>query len=599
MNLCFIHSATTLDAFPAAASKSTHFVCPDWMTQQQLRGRGLHASLASDEITPELGQRIDDFALALSCNWYRDQGRDFTLLDGVSLGALYEYMVWLQTLQPAYKRLAAVAALFERESPARIWLDADMPRWLGEAVSSLSGRHGIPLEHLAAGAEVTMPDSLAPWRPWSLRPVDRLVLGAYNATADVARLFRRGDRIRLLACYYPALDLLFDALASDPRFDVFFLERPPASVLRKHLGRGSRFLFPRHETAPCTLSRVAEIQEQWASVRADSAYRAQYLCDRSDGWPLMAADLDRFFSETLPRLAGDAAAYREAIARQHIDFILLPFDTVPILRSAIEIGKALGISSMIALHGLPAIYNTRHNCCGDYLAAWGVGVIDVYKALGCSTARMWAAGSPKLDVYVSRPKHSRDAIRRILILTNPKSANSSLWADDEPEEYILAVFDALRDWPKIELIVRPHPSELPAYYRDLLAPLASSCLRIEADTPIAPLMDQCDLLITPATTVVLEAMLLDKPVIWFNPTHHILPPPFTGEWMEELTDAETLRDRLGEIIAQGKRPAAETQRILDAFAGPVDGCASQRILDWIADLTGNAHPRAGRQPGSA
>jgi hypothetical protein len=42
-------------------------------------------------------------------------------------------------------------------------------------------------------------------------------------------------------------------------------------------------------------------------------------------------------------------------------------------------------------------------------------------------------------------------------------------------------------------------------------------------------------------------------------------------------------------MAQGKRPEAETQRILDAFAGPVDGRASQRILDWIADLTGNAN----------
>lgn len=591
MDLAFVNSTLALASAPDGVQSSSHVVCFDWATLHALQERGLDASLCSDEITPTLGRRLNDCAFALSQEWYRHHGEDFTQADGVSLGAMYEQMVWFQTLLPAYKYLAAVTALIDRESPAKIWLDHSANRWARQAVERVARVRAIPVErittattlHGAAGAA-----SLAPWRPWSLRPIDRIVLQAYNMAAAASRVLRRGKRIKVLASYYPALDVVFEALAADARFEVLFLERPPASVLRRHLTRGNRFLFPRHHDRSQTSRWVREIRARWESARTDQDYQRFYVCDGLDGWPLVASDVARFFEDTLPRLAENAAAYRAALSDQQIDMILLPFDAPPMQRTAVEIGKALGIPSMVLLHGLPGIYNRRDNCCADYFAAWGQGNITIYDSLGCTTDRMQVVGSPTLDKYRTVPRRASDPVKRIVILTNPKDSSSTLSGDDDPERYILSIFEALPASSDFELVVRPHPAELASYYRDLLAPLELPNLTIQAGTPIDVLLAQTDVLITPVSTVALEAMVLGIPVVWFNISKSTYPPPFAAGWFEELSAVEGLRSRLREVIGEGAAPTNNTARILDDFAGPVDGHASGRILAWILSVTSHA-----------
>ena len=579
MDLCFVRDTTALAWLPQPALDS-HFICFDWATQQALRARGLCVSLLSDAITPALGKQLDEFVFALSFEWYRDRGADFTQLDGVSLGAIYEDMIWFQTLLPGYKHLAAVAALTERESPARIWLDTRVDSRVKETIEYLAALRALPLERITVPSKAGAADSTAHWQPWSLRAIDRLVLGAYNVVANGARLAQRGRRIRLLASYYPALGPVFDALAHDSRFEVYFLERPPAAVLRRHLGKGSRFLFPKPRRRAKGKARVAEIQTQWRRVRDQAEYRREFAWNGLDGWRVVASDLDRFFSVRLPQLAADVAAYRRAVRDHKIDMILLPFDTPPVQRMAVEVGRTMHIPSLVALHGLPGTYNRRYNCCADYFAAWGPAIIEIYKALGCSTGRMCVTGSPILDTYLPLQRRARDSMRRVLVLTNPKDYGSTRSGDDDPERYILAALDGLRDSPEFKIVVRPHPAESAAYYRALLAPLGLPNLVIQEGMPIKALLLQTDLLITPVSTVALEAMMLGIPIVWFDTSRHSSPPPFASGWIEPVKDTQTLR----KLVLEPMPPRMDAERIRESFAGPMDGRASQRILDWITSL---------------
>ncbi|MBI4789821.1 MAG: hypothetical protein HY782_22540 [Chloroflexi bacterium] len=585
MDLCFLKNAAALRGLPQGELDATHFVCFDWTTRQQLRERGLSVSLSSDEITPMLGKRLDEFAFALSCDWHRHCGEDFTKLEGVSLGAIYEHMLWFQTLLPAYRYLAAVARLIERQSPARIWLQDELDHRVVDAVESTANLRHIPVERIAA-ANAVGEDGVVPWRPVSLRPVDH-VLRAYNFAADLIRFSRLGRRIRLLASYYPTLQRLFETVAEDPRFGLYFLERPPASILSRWLRRGSRFLFPHSQSDHGTTRRVVEIQAQWKQVRHDPDYRRKFVCDDLDGWQSVAGDLDQFFGEILVDLAHQVAGCRAAIRAHEIDLILVPFDAPPVQRMLIEVGRALDIPSMVVLHGLPGAYNARYNCCADYFASWGPATIEIYKTLGCSTTNMRVTGSPKLDTYLPIPKRPRIPVRSILILTNPQDYSSTLPAEDDPEHYIFTVLAACRDLRECEFVVRPHPAESPIRYRDWLAPLALPNLSIQARTPIETLLAQADLVITPVSTVALEAMALGIPILWFDVARSSPPPPFAAGWLQPVRTAQELAACLKTIVREDKLPPTNTARILESFAGPIDGGASRRILDWIARIAGD------------
>jgi CDP-glycerol glycerophosphotransferase (TagB/SpsB family) len=186
----------------------------------------------------------------------------------------------------------------------------------------------------------------------------------------------------------------------------------------------------------------------------------------------------------------------------------------------------------------------------------------------------------------------------VLVLTRTKWADVLVGSSDfEPERYALAVAGALREAGLRDAVLRPHPAESSAYYEELLA-AAGVSLRVDASRPFGEALAEADLVISAFSTTNLEVMLRGKPLLCVNLTRGLdYAPPFDGRWgVPVIRDAAELSRRLARLVSD---PAAEAAaltasygRVLDAYVGPADGRAADRVLDALRGLArrGRAAP---------
>ena len=81
------------------------------------------------------------------------------------------------------------------------------------------------------------------------------------------------------------------------------------------------------------------------------------------------------------------------------------------------------------------------------------------------------------------------------------------------------------------------------------------------------------------STVLIEAMLLGRPVLCVNLTSEIDPPPFTAEWgLPPAKSGEELTRRLQGLKAGG---TGAYPRVIERFLGPADGSAGRRVAEAV------------------
>jgi len=160
--------------------------------------------------------------------------------------------------------------------------------------------------------------------------------------------------------------------------------------------------------------------------------------------------------------------------------------------------------------------------------------------------------------------------------------------DRESKEMILCFRDICRSADALPL-VRRHPSR----HRGWLAETAG--VQWVDDLPLYPLLRACELIVTRASTVGLEAALLGRPVVTFHP--HEGPNPFPlaeggvtlgARTLEELSAA--VRCALYDASLRTELGRTRARRLLSDFG--CDGHAAERVADLVEELV--AHPRESR-----
>ncbi len=195
----------------------------------------------------------------------------------------------------------------------------------------------------------------------------------------------------------------------------------------------------------------------------------------------------------------------------------------------------------------------RHLDSEDYVCTWGKFQSQVYREMDPACRdNIRTTGHPRFDLYRPRWRsyYQEDARRLrarygdfILINTNLARANNQ-WGDDfvfspyngfNPEQLDSRIH-AVHEWayknqqlshfvrlvhrlhvvfPDIPVVVRPHPSEAPDFYRLVFKGLHS--VHVLHDGPVAPWLLACRCMIHDGCTTGLEAYLGDAKIINFRP----------------------------------------------------------------------------------
>lgn len=234
---------------------------------------------------------------------------------------------------------------------------------------------------------------------------------------------------------------------------------------------------------------------------------------------------------------------------------------------------------------------------GDFLCASGPSVAaEIAERRGLDQARIWATGYPAMD-RLFRAAGSRPAGKRPCVLFAPTDRPMLSSAEMLGADVVELIARGRSD---IDIVLKPHPrhAEAPpawlASWRELAATNANVALIDDPAAPAAAALAAADVLISDASSVMLEYLALDRPIVLisnperFNDPTHFDSAGYEWAWRdmgEEVHDIELLSEAVQRALdGPGERATARGAYRAKLFGDLTDGEGARRIADRIGAI---------------
>lgn len=536
-------------------------------------------------------QAIWEQAYALAQQWYRSADLDPTLFQGVSLGAIIEIEMWY-VWRSLLEDLAVLRRILEHYAPTSI---------------TLATYRNQRLAHLLAALGVTHVETRTPPRIAQIRrQFSRDQRTALFKTMELDRHVRllalaaRQRRIRpRLPQQHPIDTLALLELPGSYYAESLLpvLQHVPNSALLlmdpRHMQRAAQSGYPQlafsSYVAPF-LGRLAHDTLFWRKVfrqhRADLHKNAQV--DGIDLWPAVAGRLSRVFALKLPLVAAEVRAAEALLQNHRVQSLLLVSDAHHGSRLITLVGRKLGVTSVVVQHGAtfaPWGYIPLH---ADRFAAWGAISRQWMLDRGADPERVVITGQPRFDRLANRAPVERTT------LGLPAQGRLLLWILDpfpiaENRAVLSRLATVLAGHPDLRLIIRPHPSMSDTAW---LAAETAAHPTIQVSPATHNLHDIiacCDAVLTQGSTVGIEALALDRPVIIFpsDPADGV-QGAFPASAVVHCATNEDLHVAMQHLFTQSD-PSAELLNARRAFITDalyrLDGRSAERVAALITHHT--------------
>ncbi|MDP3938292.1 MAG: CDP-glycerol glycerophosphotransferase family protein [Deltaproteobacteria bacterium] len=251
-----------------------------------------------------------------------------------------------------------------------------------------------------------------------------------------------------------------------------------------------------------------------------------------------------------------------------------------------------GIPSLTLQHGMMVGDMGYTPVVSTKFAAWGDASARWLQARGVPAEKIEVTGAPRLDAIVNRKPIPRETIatqlrinpaaRWIVLATNPITfaRNAAM---------VGVARDGLRSWgEQAVLIVKLHPSEDAAPYRALIAWSDNAAVVRHGEVDLYDLLAAADAVLTFHSSVGLEAMMLERPVVSLEAFGEENPLPYAreGAAVSARSAAElvaALRRELdpGEIGTERRELRA---RFISDNLFAADGKSGERVRELIKTL---------------
>lgn len=228
------------------------------------------------------------------------------------------------------------------------------------------------------------------------------------------------------------------------------------------------------------------------------------------------------------------ASFKSALGESGIDAVLVPNDLDLFSKIAIDSMKELGKKSMLFSHGLPGIYDIRHDARCDYLVVWGKQIKENFIKAGFAKDRIFVSGHPTYQSYTV--SDVRSGLDDILVLS--KSMPGGQYPDAVRISdrgriifYLYSIQRVLAEHKVKKVKLRVHPSENPEWYQKYV----DNDFFILDREPLSQSLKKATLVLGPTSTVLLEALIQGINYLVYEPsestidlTNFALVPPFDG-----------------------------------------------------------------------
>lgn len=188
-------------------------------------------------------------------------------------------------------------------------------------------------------------------------------------------------------------------------------------------------------------------------------------------------------------------------------------------RTAGLFAHAMGLPRFALEHG--SIFPDKPNWLGvpvDLVCVWGQASHNSLVQFGIPHKSLAITGAPRYDrAFNSHAAKERSSVkrRRVLVATSGPGDSVSHAAF---QGFIKTLYEAIRQAPHIEWIIRLHPKDRERFYSDVFRPTPSNVAFLSSSSrqpklDIFEQLDGVDALITICSTSALDAMVMGVPVI--------------------------------------------------------------------------------------
>lgn len=271
-----------------------------------------------------------------------------------------------------------------------------------------------------------------------------------------------------------------------------------------------------------------------------------------------------------------------------------PRPFVYLLITLISVSNPIQFVKKMTVEMLKSTYAISSYTGGLNIAVMSSFAKDAHVSMGAPADKVFVTGQPRFDL-IGQTKFDRAHIMTglgvsgnkgiVVLATQPLGA---LWTENEREEFVEAVVSAMSEFPEKQLVIKLHPGERIEEYQETLDRIENGKALICQNIDLYQLLHACDLLMTAHSTVALEAMILNKPVITINLTGKpdLMPYAQSGAALgvyrkEDLTPAinKALHDPEVRRSLEKSR-----KKFISEHAYKLDGQASKRVAELIIRL---------------
>ena len=591
------------------------FSCNEELLEElQERGLPVLSVEKRKELSQTLFKGVDEFAIHLAENWYREPWiRPYQQYRSIDTAGIYErdmtyYLLWL-----AMNTLLIQYAI-EKTSPRKIYyllpqkpavaqiLDAD-ERLAYRVVPFLHERRKYDFEEIPFAAVKTkkMEKGVSPPKTWL-----KSLLGRVIGT-DFDRYHSSGGAPPgvLFSSDLKHVFELMKLFKEKPT--PFFYARPNHGIrtfmaIRKW---GFRFLKPpRQTTRPRPEVHLLEDRLRREEFSLEDFSSSLYHFGGIDFFPLLRQKWVEVFPAIHSEQRREIDAFSQFFDRQAIRLIVTDEDVCPFNKLLVQVARTRGIPSVVLQNGAMGQPKGFTPLSANFIFCWGENDKRRLLEWGVPEARIRVTGCSRYDPFFARKQswsrsEGKARLSKPVVLFVGSPYHESYRPDfvrthinRESHFRTIAVLGELMDaYPRFQFVYKFHPRDLHAEATQVYLRRQEKEGRIsfEQKGPLEPLLFSAEYVLAQWSTACIEAILLEKPLLIVNFESDYDPLPFTkdGVAMKAKTEEE-FKQHFKEMVEMDGQKLDEWKECMRRYAArlhkPNQGNASQEIFSELQAL---------------
>lgn len=331
-----------------------------------------------------------------------------------------------------------------------------------------------------------------------------------------------------------------------------------------------------------------ELAKTWSSLIKDNKFKGLWTYDGVSIWISLELGFTYYFLDKFIEVVRYGELVKEIVHLEKPDVIVTIDDRSPFGKTVNVISKSLGVPTLIVQHGMINDHPIVGPICSDKIAVFGQACKDALVKRNTNPDDVVVTGQTRFDVLINK-KFDRNWIYDKLNIDKKKGlivfASTDL-SDDEKEMIVRGLCNAMKGFPEKQLIIKPHPSDNKKQFLDLLGELNSDAIVVNSD--LYELLSGCDILLTTWSTVGLEAMILDKPIIIINLMNRPDPISYVESGAAiEVKTVDGFNQAINTVLHDPKtieKMKISREKYIRDHVYKSDGKASERVAQLIIKM---------------